>query len=156
MVTDTSVFPPVVICNDKMAVLVAPRSGSTSLQLMLGKNIINLEEYKNTELKRVVILRDPFERFQSVKRIEEESIQKLPDEWWVPDFLQQIEDIQQDYILFENYEQYNGLRAGMSVKDKKDLTEAEIYNLFNEDYAYSNIITNNKELSVEEWHDLCN
>ena len=132
MVTDTSVFPPVVICNDKMAVLVAPRSGSTSLQLMLGKNIINLEEYKNTELKRV------------------------PDEWWVPDFLQQIEDIQQDYILFENYEQYNGLRAGMSVKDKKDLTEAEIYNLFNEDYAYSNIITNNKELSVEEWHDLCN
>lgn len=156
MVTDTSVFPPVVICNDKMAVLVAPRSGSTSLQLMLGKNIINLEEYKNTELKRVVILRDPFERFQSVKRIEEESIQKLPDEWWVPDFLQQIEDIQQDYILFENYEQYNGLRAGMSIKDKKDLTEAEIYNLFNEDYAYSNIITNNKELSVEEWHDLCN
>ena len=156
MVTDTSVFPPVVICNDKMAVLVAPRSGSTSLQLMLGKNIINLEEYKNTELKRVVILRDPFERFQSVKRIEEESIQKLPDEWWVPDFLQQIEDIQQDYILFENYEQYNGLRAGMSVKDKKDLTEAEIYNLFNEDCAYSNIITNNKELSVEEWHDLCN
>ena len=44
----------------------------------------------------------------------------------------------------------------MSVRDKKDLTEAEIYNLFNEDYAYSNIITNNKELSVEEWHDLCN
>ena len=156
MVTDTSVFPPVVICNDKMAVLVAPRSGSTSLQLMLGKSIINLEEYKNTELKRVVILRDPFERFQSVKRIEEESIQKLPDEWWVPDFLQQIEDIQQDYILFENYEQYNGLRAGIAVKDKKDLTEAEIYNLFNEDCAYSNIITNNKELSVEEWHDLCN
>lgn len=156
MVTDTSVFPPVVICNDKMAVLVAPRSGSTSLQLMLGKSIINLEEYKNTELKRVVILRDPFERFQSVKRIEEESIQKLPDEWWVPDFLQQIEDIQQDYILFENYEKYNGLRAGIAVKDKKDLTEAEIYNLFNEDCAYSNIITNNKELSVEEWHDLCN
>ena len=156
MVTDKNHAPPITICTDKMAVLVAPRSGSTSLELMLGKNIISLEEYKNTKLKRVVILRDPFERFQSAKRIEELSAQKLPEEWWIPDFLQQIEDIQQDYILFENYEQYNGLRAGMSVKDKKDLTESEIYNLFNEDYAYSNIITNNKELSVEEWHDLCN
>tara|TARA_Y100000004_G_scaffold122347_1_gene137565 strand:+ start:1517 stop:1987 length:471 start_codon:yes stop_codon:yes gene_type:complete len=156
MVTDKNHAPPITICNDKMAVLVAPRSGSTSLEKMLGKNIISLEEYKNTKLKRVVIIRDPFERFQSVKRIEELSAQKLPEEWWIPDFLQQIEDIQQDYILFEKYEQYNSLRAGMSVKDKKDLTEAEIYNLFNEDYAYGSIIQNNNELSVEEWHDLCN
>ena len=107
MVTD-SIHTPAVICNDKMAVLVAPRSGSTSLELMLGKNIVSLEEYKNTDwlewakLKRIVILRNPYERFQSVKRIEEESKQKLPDQWWVPDFLKQIEDIQQDYILFEN------------------------------------------------------
>ena len=163
MTTDWNHPPPIAICNDKMALLVAPRSGSTSSEYMLGKNIIDLEGYKTTNLKRVVILRDPLDRMRSAKNVEKISkkmeikvVFEHPD-WWIPDFLQQIEDIKQDYILFEKLEQYVSTRKGVSTKDKaEDFTEAEVYSLMNEDIAYDIIKQNNKEVTLEEWHDLCN
>lgn len=158
MVGDYS-FPhalPVVHCTDKMAVVVAPRSGSTSLEQKLGKNWLSLDEYKSTDLKRVAIIRDPYDRFKSAKRIDDLS-PDLPENWWMPDFLQVIQDIQQDYILFEKYAEYNDKRAGIATKGgDRDLSEWELFSLLDEDDAYNHIINTNEELSVEEWHDLCN
>ena len=148
---------PMAICTDKMSVLVGPRSGSTKIQDELGDNIITLEAWKETNLKRVAVLRQPIQRYFSVKRMESHAEQLQGTDWWVPSYCEQLEDTNFEYILFGNLSSYVGdVKVGTTLTTGVNLNDLTCDDKMKSEMdSYHKLITSRKELTVRDWRDLC-
>ena len=149
---------PMAIFTDKFAVLAGPRSGSTKLQHEFpDAHIGTFDEWKETNLRRIAILRQPIHRYFSVKRMEKHAEHLKATDWWVPNYCEQLQDVNFEYIMFGEFSDYVGdVKVGTTLTTGVNLNDMIDDEMMRPEMdAYHKLITTRQKISVKDWRDLC-
>ena len=78
-------------------------------------------------------------------------------EWWVPNYCEQLQDVNFEYIMFGEFSDYVGdVKVGTTLTTGVNLNDMIDDEMMRPEMdAYHKLITTRQKISVKDWRDLC-